>query len=65
MQQVALLRRCFFPRRDVIRWVQCWWEKDTVFEVDFSVESIVNEPLKSLCVEGSPAADKATQPVLR
>lgn len=23
MQQVALLRRCFFPRRDVIRWVQC------------------------------------------
>jgi hypothetical protein len=62
MQQQILLRRCFFPRRDVIRWV--FFLKDLLFrrQIFSGKTTSFLEPLKSLC-NGSTGTVEQTLPV--
>ena len=54
LQQFALLRRCFYPRRDVIKWIRKW----RMIGLSCEVHNIIQEPLtrlplgaNSTCVE--------------
>jgi hypothetical protein len=54
LQKVALLRRCHFPKRDVIKWIggtmDLTWLSCEVTNSSYEINLFIQEPLKRLCL---------------
>jgi hypothetical protein len=54
LQKVALLRRCHFPKRDVIKWIggtmDLTWLSCEVTNSSYEINLSIQEPLKRLCL---------------